>query len=106
MVQQGLMTREQAEVALDSSLITRVVGTSHALKADVFDVGLRQGDTVMLCTDGLVTAVSDTIEVESVILKSSLKAAVDRLVELARGPKGHDNVTICAAGLKNADKSG
>ena len=25
--------------------------------------------------------------------------AVDRLVELAKGPKGHDNVTVCAACL-------
>jgi serine/threonine protein phosphatase PrpC len=104
MVQQGLLTQEQAEVASNRNVITRVVGTSHALKVDVFDVRLRRGDTVMLCSDGLVTAVGDA-EIAGVIQNSPLDVAVDRLIELAKGPKGHDNVTVCAARLTKVDTS-
>lgn len=101
MVHLGLMTQEQAEVASNRNVITRVVGTSHGLKVDVFDIRLRRGDTVMLCSDGLVTAVSDA-EIAGVIQNSPLDVAVDRLVELAKGPKGHDNVTVCAVHLVEA----
>jgi serine/threonine protein phosphatase PrpC len=40
--------------------------------------------------------VSDA-EIGDIVQRGSLEAAVNQLVELARGPKGHDNVTVCAA---------
>jgi len=98
MVQQGLITAEQAEVASDRNIITRVVGTDPNVEVDLFDVLLIPGDTVLLCSDGLVTAVTD-VEITDVVQHSLLEAAVDRLAGLAKGPKGHDNVTVCAARL-------
>jgi serine/threonine protein phosphatase PrpC len=98
MVQQGLMTREEGEVACNRNIITRVVGTDPNVEVDVFDVLLTPGDTVLLCSDGVVTAVTD-VEIAEVLQHSPLEAAVDRLVHLAKGPRGHDNVTVCAAFL-------
>jgi protein phosphatase len=98
MVQQGLITPEQAEVASNRNIITRVVGTDPNVEVDLFDIPLTAGDAVLLCSDGLVTAVTDA-EIGEVLQHSLLDAAVDRLVELAKGPKGHDNVTVCAARL-------
>jgi protein phosphatase len=98
MVQQGLITAEQAEVASNRNIITRVVGTDPNVEVDVFDVPLATGDTVLLCSDGLVTAAADA-EIADILQHSPLEAAVDRLVQLAKGPKGHDNVTVCVAHL-------
>ncbi|RIE07110.1 PP2C family protein-serine/threonine phosphatase [Candidatus Cryosericum odellii] len=98
MVQQGLITQEQAEVASNRNIITRVVGTDPNVEVDLFDVPLVPGDTVLLCSDGLVTAVTDA-EIAEGLQHSLLKAVVDRLVKLAKGPKGHDNVTVCVARL-------
>jgi protein phosphatase len=98
MVQQGLITPEEAEVASNRNIITRVVGTDPGVEADVFDVPLTAGDTVLLCSDGLVTAVTDA-EITEVVQDNPVDAAVDRLIELAKGPRGHDNVTVCAARL-------
>jgi serine/threonine protein phosphatase PrpC len=98
MVQQGLITPEQAEVASNRNIITRVVGSRSTIQVDLFDIRFVPGDTVLLCSDGLVTAVTDA-EITDVLQHSPLKAAVDRLVELAKGPRGHDNVTVCAARL-------
>jgi len=98
MVQQGLITPEQAEVASNRNIITRVVGSHSTVQVDLFDIRFAPGDTVLLCSDGLVTAVTDA-EITDVPQHSPLEAAVDRLVELAKGPKGHDNVTVCAARL-------
>jgi len=98
MVQQGLITAEQAEVASNRNVITRVVGTDPNVEVDLFDIHLTPGDTVLLFSDGLVTAVTDA-EIAEVLQHSLLEAAVDRLVGLAKGPKGHDNVTVCAACL-------
>jgi len=98
MVRQGLITPEEAEVASNRNIITRVVGTDPDVEMDVFDVPLAPGDTVLLCSDGLVTAVTDA-EIADVVQHNPLEAVVDRLVELAKGPRGHDNVTLCAARL-------
>jgi len=98
MVQQGLITPEQAEVASNRNIITRVVGTDPNVEVDLFDVPLIPGDTVLLCSDGLLTAVTDA-EIAEVLQHSLLEAAINRLVDLAKGPEGHDNVTACAARL-------
>ena len=98
MVQQGLITPEEAEVASNRNIITRVVGTDPNVEVDLFDVPLAPGDTVLLCSDGLVTAVTDA-EIAQILQHSPLEAGVDRLVQLAKGPKGHDNVSVCAARL-------
>ncbi|RIE15807.1 PP2C family protein-serine/threonine phosphatase [Candidatus Cryosericum septentrionale] len=98
MVQQGLITPEQAEVASNRNIITRVVGSYSTVQVDLFDIRFAPGDTVLLCSDGLVTAVTDA-EIAEILQYGLLEAAVDRLVELAKGPKGHDNVTVCAARL-------
>jgi protein phosphatase len=98
MVEQGLITPEEAQVASNRNIITRVVGTDPDVEVDLFDVPLTPGDTVLLCSDGLVTAVTDA-EIAEVLQHSPLEIGVDRLVELAKGPKGHDNVTVCAARL-------
>jgi serine/threonine protein phosphatase PrpC len=98
MVQQGLMTPEQAEVASNRNIITRVVGTDPNVEVDLFDVPLIAGDIVLLCSDGLATAVTDA-EIADVIQHNPLEAVVDELVELAKGPRGHDNVTVCVARL-------
>src|SRR5450756_1972277 len=98
MVQQGLITAEQAEVASNRNIITRVVGTDPDVEVDLVDVPLAPGDTVLLCSDGLVTAVTDA-EIAELLQHRLLGIAVDRLVKLAKGPKGHDNVTVCVARL-------
>jgi protein phosphatase len=98
MVREGLITTEEAEVASNRNIITRVVGTDPNVEVDVFDVPLASGDTVLLCSDGLVTAVTDA-EIAGVLQHSPLEIGVDRLVELAKSPSGHDNVTVCAARL-------
>jgi serine/threonine protein phosphatase PrpC len=52
----------------------------------------------LLCSDGLATAVTDA-EIADVIQHNPLEAVVDQLVELAKGPRGPDNVTVCVARL-------
>jgi serine/threonine protein phosphatase PrpC len=95
MVAAGVMTPEEAETAANRNIITRVVGAYSSVQVDIFDVRLAPGDTILLCSDGLVTAVTDT-EIVDAVQEHPLESAVDRLVELAKGPKGHDNVTVCA----------
>lgn len=98
MAQEGLITPEEAEVASNRNIITRVVGTDPNVEVDLFDVPLVPGDTVLLCSDGLVTAVTDA-EITEVLQYHPVEAAVDQLIGLAKGPRGHDNVTVCAARL-------
>ncbi|MDO8942858.1 MAG: protein phosphatase 2C domain-containing protein, partial [Desulfobacterales bacterium] len=90
MVAAGMLTPQDAETAANRNVITRVVGSHSSVQVDIFNVQLAPGDTVLLCTDGLVTAVNDT-EIAGAMQGHPLESAVDCLVELAKGLKGHDN---------------
>jgi protein phosphatase len=54
---------------------------------------LRQGDQVLLCSDGLTDMVSDT-EIQGALINNPPAEAVEQLVALARARGGFDNITI------------
>ena len=54
---------------------------------------LKPGDTLLLCSDGLTDLVGDR-EIQEVIQNNTLDAAVDKLIGIANGRGGHDNITV------------
>lgn len=54
---------------------------------------LKEGEKVLLCTDGLTDLVEDD-EIRLALIEQSPKEAVQSLVSLARARGGHDNITV------------
>jgi protein phosphatase len=54
---------------------------------------LKEGEKVLLCTDGLTDLVGDD-EIRLALVEQSPKEAVQSLVSLARARGGHDNITV------------
>ncbi len=61
MVRQGLIRPEEAASHPDRNVLTSALGTEGRVSADFADdpVALKRGDILLICSDGLHTAVSD-----------------------------------------------
>ena len=93
MVRAGMITEDEAFVHPYRNVITRAIGTNHAVHADTIDILKAEGQKWLLCSDGLTDLVRDP-EIEETLRQLSGQAAVDRLVELALLNGGKDNVSV------------
>jgi serine/threonine protein phosphatase PrpC len=74
--------------------IYRTLGEKAAVEVDLFENPLRQGDRLMLCSDGLWEMVLDQ-EIQQIMAQSSNpQEACDRLIEAANLAGGEDNISV------------
>ena len=93
MVQRGELTPEQAKNHPSKNLITRAVGTSAQVFADVFCLTVRKGDCLLLCTDGLSNLMADQAILFEVVHGARMDDCCKRLLEIAKDRGAPDNVT-------------
>jgi serine/threonine protein phosphatase PrpC len=93
MVHEGELTPEEAEGHPHRNILTRVLGVDGAVVVDEGVLDLREGDRLLLCTDGLTGMVPDE-EIRAVLEESrDPQEAAERLVRAANGAGGVDNIT-------------
>ena len=92
-VKAGVLTAEQAKNSPYKNIITRCVGAQSDVDVDVTVVDLEDGDTFVLCSDGLSGLVADD-EICRVVVDNFLHRAPDVLVDLANERGGPDNITV------------
>ncbi|MFO0671131.1 MAG: protein phosphatase 2C domain-containing protein [Polyangiaceae bacterium] len=98
MVDQGMITAEQAIGHPDANRILRALGVIPNVDVEVRpdNVPFAAGDTFLLCSDGLTDLVMGP-EIARVVHEApTLEAAASRLVDLANERGGHDNITVLA----------
>jgi protein phosphatase len=78
-------------------VLTSVVGARPGLEVPVQEIDLVDGQTLMLCTDGLHGALSDDAIRSMLEAESDLERAADTLVETAVTRDGKDNITVVLA---------
>jgi protein phosphatase len=97
LVRRGSITPEDAEHHPHRNVITRALGAEADVAVDTFSEYLRDGDVVLLCSDGLSSYVPEeeiaTVLEEAVTLADAARA----LVRQANGAGGTDNVTVVLA---------
>jgi serine/threonine protein phosphatase PrpC len=92
----GRLTHEEAAVHPQRSVITRALGATPELEVDTRAVSVRDGDIVLLCSDGLTGLVGDQTIAGLLGAGGTLEEAVRRLVRAANDAGGDDNVTAVA----------
>jgi serine/threonine protein phosphatase PrpC len=98
-VRVGVLTPEQARTHMHRNVITRSLGTQPNVTADLFVETLRDGDRVLLCSDGLHGYV-DEHQIEAEILRQDQpEASVHHLVDMANANGGPDNITAIVVHL-------
>ena len=95
-VRAGLLTEEQARTHTQRNVITRSLGTQPEVEIDLFREVLEEGDTLLLCSDGLSGMVSDE-ELEQTAERFVPQESVYHLIERANENGGADNITAVIA---------
>src|SRR5262249_52581890 len=91
------MTEEEQRNFPHKNVITRALGMRDTVQVDVKGEELEDGDTFLLCSDGLSGMVSDQLMYEIIRNAPSLQAACDELIDAANRHGGIDNITAVLA---------
>ena len=96
LVDQGLLTPEQARTHPYHNVITRAIGVFAETEPEINQVAWQPGDALLLCSDGLTNLVSDA-EIGEIVSKFPPQKAAEQLIALANKRGGPDNITaiIC-----------
>jgi serine/threonine protein phosphatase PrpC len=93
-VREGKMTAEEAGSSTMQNVLVRALGIDPVVEVDVSEELVLEGDTILLCSDGLTRELSDA-QIAAVLGDyGSANAAADELVVLAKQAGGGDNVTV------------
>jgi protein phosphatase len=94
LIEAGQLTEEEAETFEHNNIILQALGTSDTVQVDLTFCELRQGDILLLCSDGL----SGMVRFEDI--REALASGVEPLdickllTEKANQAGGHDNITV------------
>ncbi len=92
-VDAGLLTPEQARYHPYSNVITRCVGASDEVEADIYRGEIRPGDVYLVASDGLTGMVDDRRLQQLLLARSGPGRIVDALIAEANNRGGLDNIT-------------
>ncbi len=89
----GLLTEKEAAKHPYRNVLSRNLGAQAKVEPDLAKYELEQGDTLLLCSDGLSGEVSDK-EIATVLRKYEPAQAAHKLVDLANQHGGSDNISL------------
>ncbi len=95
----GDITPEEARVHPKKNVITRALGIDDSVRCDVFRVDHKEGDVLLLCSDGLTNTVTDDVLQTELTQLSSPEETARKLLSLAVEQGAPDNVTVILAQL-------
>ena len=94
LLDQGLISAAEARVHPERNIITRALGVERDLDVDTWTLDMAPGDRLLLCSDGLVNEVTDTV-IEGILRRlADPEQAADELLRLALEHGGRDNVSL------------
>lgn len=94
MVRLGGIKPEEAKYHPDKNIITRAIGAKDDVEVDFYEHRLKQGDIILMCTDGLSNMVEDEEIFHIVQGARDVVEAAETLVETAKENGGTDNIGI------------
>lgn len=93
LIDRGDISRYEALHHPNRHLITRALGTARGIEPDVFQPELKEGDSILLCSDGLTNLVGDQELLYEVLKTQDVKESCEQLIKLALIRGAPDNVT-------------
>lgn len=93
LVASGKMTPDEARKSNMKNELTQAIGAVQTVKPDYNCYGLRDGDRLLLCSDGLWDMLSDEEIYRTTMKHRSAKWICDELIEKANEAGGKDNIT-------------
>ena len=97
LVDAGSITPEEAYYHPQRNLITRAIGIGIAVDIDIFECEWREGDLLLLCSDGLCGVLKDDDIKEILLSAGTLEEKCESLVSAALACGSSDNITVVLA---------
>lgn len=94
LVDSGSITPEEARNHPEKNIITKALGTEPSENYDIYEFSVREGDRLLLCSDGLTDMLYDTQINDILNQHNDPNEAVFALVEAAKENGGRDNITV------------
>ncbi len=102
LVDQGVLTREDARRAPGKNVILQAVGLAPDVRVAIGRLELRRGDRLMLCSDGVSNQITDE-ELRQIMTDSAPREACETMIALANERGGEDNETVIVADVLGED---
>lgn len=95
MVQSGEIQKEEMRTHPNKNIITRALGTAATVQPDCFEIEVKEGDVLLLCSDGLSNMLEDD-RIEHIVKENieDMEAAGQSLVRQANEAGGRDNISV------------
>ena len=93
LIDRGDISRYEALHHPNRHLITRALGTAQDIVPDVFYPELKEGEHILLCSDGLTNLVGDQELLYEVLKTQDVNESCEQLIKLALIRGAPDNVT-------------
>ncbi len=90
----GVITEEEAKHHEQGNLITRAIGAEENTQGDFYQRKLKDGDIIVLCTDGLYNEIKENKFKELTEENLSMQQLAEKMVEEANSAGGKDNITV------------
>jgi len=100
-VRMGLMTDAAAQRHPMRNIVTRALGSRTDVAVDLMEEPVASGDTLLLCSDGLNSMLSDD-EIRDLLARHGAdpEAACRALVDAANARGGEDNTTVIVVRIR------
>ena len=94
MVRLGELDKEIAREHPDKNIITRAIGAIAEVDIDFFEIDVEQGDSILMCSDGLTNMIEDE-DIRAIIMSQrDVAEQAEKLVDTANRNGGRDNITV------------
>ena len=103
-LEMGLISKEEAQTSPLRHILTRNLGSSDTVDADVFEVEPMNNDRFLLCTDGLTDHVSDDEILRIIKNGDDPEHLCQQLVSEANKRGGNDNITVSLIFVDRLDR--
>lgn len=94
LVRKGVLAKEKARNHPKKNIITRAVGVMTDVEPDFFEVDLKAGDKILLCSDGLSNMLEDSDLLRIACCEGALEDKAKLLVDEANDNGGKDNISV------------
>lgn len=94
MVRMGGLNREQARNHENKNIITRAIGAQPSVNPDFFEVNLKKGDRIFMCTDGVSNMLTDEEILNILNEDGTEEEKIEKIVAVANEHGGRDNMGI------------
>jgi protein phosphatase len=93
-VRYGELTEAEAAIHPHRHILTRALGVAPDVEVDLWELHLRTGDRLLLCSDGLTNEVPVTRIAQVLGAEPDPEAVARLLVQAANDHGGNDNITV------------